>query len=82
MELDGKKPRVRQDLVRGGAASWLMEPQADLTVADGVAVSSRPDFLLRPMRGDALPLAVFMDGFEYHQGATGSRREAIAQGVW
>ncbi len=53
MELDGKKPRVRQDLVRGGAASWLMEPQADLTVANGVAVPSRPDFLLRPMRGDA-----------------------------
>ena len=79
MELDGEKPRVRQDLVRGkpgyvvciGAASWLMEPQADVTAADGVAVPSRPDFLLRPVRGDAPPLAVFMDGFEYHRAATG-----------
>ena len=54
-----RKTRVRQDLVRGkpghlvrvGAASWLMEPQADVTAADSVAVPSRPDFLLRPVRG-------------------------------
>ena len=77
--LNGEKPRVRQDLVRGkpgymvriGTASWLMEPQADLTAADGVAVPSRPDFLLRPVRGDAPPVAVFMDGFEYHRDSTG-----------
>ena len=57
-------------MVRLGTASWLMEPQAALTTADGVAVPSRPDFLLRPMRGNAPPVAVFMDGFEYHRATT------------
>ena len=77
-EVDGEKARVRQDLVAGkpgyhlkiGNASWLMEPQADLGPADGVAVPSRPDFLLRPVRGEAVAVAVFMDGFEFHRDAT------------
>ena len=77
-EVDGEKARVRQDLVAGkpgyhlkiGNASWRVEPQADLGPADGVAVPSRPDFLLRPVRGEAPPVAVFMDGFEFHKDAT------------
>ena len=77
-EVDGEKTRVRQDLVAGkpgyhlkiGNASWLMEPQADLGPADGVAVPSRPDFLLRPVRGEAVPVALFMDGFEFHRDTT------------
>ena len=77
-EIDGEKARVRHDLVAGkpgyilkiGNASWLVEPQADVTPADSVAVPSRPDFLLRPVRGEAPPVAVFMDGFEYHRDTT------------
>ena len=96
MEVDGEKPRVRQDLVAGkpgyilkiGNASWLVEPQADVSQADGVAVLSRPDFLLRPVRGEAAPVAVFMDGFEYHRDTTADdsrKRMALARAgfqVW
>ena len=59
-----------------------------MTAADGLAVPSRPDFLLRPMCGDAPPLAVFMDGFEYHRATTGEdsrKRMALARAgvqVW
>ena len=88
--VDGEKPRVRQDLVQGrfgyllqiGAASWFMEPQVNMTQADGVLAPSRPDFLLRPMRGAASPVALFMDGFEYHRDATGEdsrKRMALAR---
>ena len=94
--VDGDKPRVRQDLVQGrfgyllqiGAASWFMEPQVDITQADGVLAPSRPDFLLRPMRGAASPVALFMDGFEYHRDATGEdsrKRMALSRAgfkVW
>ena len=90
VEVDGHKPRVRQDLVAGklgyvlkiGPASWFMEPQVEIGQASGVAVPSRPDFLLRPVRGEAAPVAVFMDGFEYHRNATGEdsrRRMALAR---
>ena len=90
VEVDGEKPRIRQDLVAGkpgyilkiGNASWLVEPQADVTQADGVAIPSRPDFLLRPVRGDSPPVAVFMDGFEYHRDATAEdsrKRMALAR---
>ena len=96
VEVDGHKPRVRQDLVAGklgyvlkiGPASWFMEPQAEIGQASGVAVPSRPDFLLRPVRGEAAPVAVFMDGFEYHRNATDEdsrRRMALARAgfkVW
>ena len=96
VEVDGEKPRVRQDLVAGkpgyilkiGNASWLVEPQADVNQADGVAVPSRPDFLLRPVRGEAAPVAVFMDGFEYHRDTTADdsrKRMALARAgfqVW
>ena len=79
VKVAGERPRVWQDMVRGrpgylvriGTASWQMEPQADLTGTDGVASPSRPDFLLRPVRGSAPPVAVFMDGFEYHRATTG-----------
>ena len=95
-EVDGEKVRVRHDLVAGkpgyilkmGNASWLVEPQADATPADGVTVPSRPDFLLRPVRGEAAPVAIFMDGFEYHRDITAEdsrKRMALARAgyqVW
>ena len=47
---------------------WLIESQVDLGEAEGVAIASRPDFMLRPMRQEdgVLPVAVFCDGFAYH----------------
>ena len=79
MRIDGETPGVRHDLVQGkpgyvlkvGERTWFVEPQADLGESDGVAVPSRPDFLIRPARATgAPPVAVFMDGFEYHRDVT------------
>ena len=49
-----------------------MEAQVELGESDGVEVASRPDFVIRPAREspDQSPIAVFMDGFEYHRDRT------------
>ena len=76
IEIDGATPQVRQELVRGkpgyllklNAKTWFIEPQAELGAADGVTAPSRPDFLIHPVRAsEAPPVALFMDGFEYHR---------------
>ena len=79
MRIDGETTGVRHDLVQGkpgyvlkvGERTWFVEPQVELGESDGVAVPSRPDFLIRPARAtEAPPVAVFMDGFEYHRDVT------------
>lgn len=80
MEINRRKPQIRRDIVRGkpgyvlkvDGKSYLVEPQVDLTDANNVAVPSRPDFLIHPTRDDTPtpPIAVFMDGFEYHRKIT------------
>ena len=79
MRIDGETPGVRHDLVQGkpgyvlkvGERTWFVEPQVELGESDGVAMPSRPDFLIRPARAtEAPPVAVFMDGFEYHRDST------------
>ena len=79
MRIDGETPGVRHDLVQGkpgyvlkvGDRTWFVEPQVELGESDGVAMPSRPDFLIRPARATgAPPVAVFMDGFEYHRDST------------
>ena len=79
-EVDGQPVRVRQDVVAGkpgfvattGNRLYYLEAQAELGAAQGVAVPSKPDFLIRPgRRADAeAPIAVFMDGFAYHRERT------------
>ena len=56
-----------------GAMRWSVEPQVHLTAADGVPVSSRPDFLLRCLSAgpEVVPIAVFVDGFEFHKDIAG-----------
>lgn len=67
-----------------GGNKYLVEPQADFDMGDGVAVPSRPDFAIWPDSGrdaevsegaglprDAPAVAVFLDGFEYHRDQTG-----------
>ena len=69
VEAAGHKPRVQQDMAAGklgcvlkiGAIGRFMEPQASIGQASGVTVPNRPYFLLCPMRGEAVPGAVFMD---------------------
>ena len=97
MRIDGERPGVRHDLVQGkpgyvlkvGDRTWFVEPQTELGESEGVAVPSRPDFLIRPARAtEAPPVAVFMDGFEYHRDVTdqdSAKRMALVQAgflVW
>ena len=79
IEIDGETPRIRHDLVQGkpgyvlkfGGRTYFLEPQANLGELDGVIAPSRPDFLIRSARAaQTPPIAVFMDGFEYHRDAT------------
>ena len=80
MEVDGAPVRVRQDVVAGkpgfvattGGKLYYLEAQAELGAGQGVAIPSRPDFLIRPGRGadGVAPVAVFMDGFAYHRDRT------------
>lgn len=61
---------------------WEIEPQVYLDAAYDVAVPSRPDFIIWPIRGtgDQKPVAVFTDGFQYHKDIVADdtlKREAI-----
>lgn len=70
----GHKVRVSQDVIRGkhgyrltiGNLSYEMEPQVDLGMAEGVQFASRPDFVLWPVRARLKPVAVFLDGYQFH----------------
>lgn len=51
-----------------GPRTWDIECQVSLNESVGVKKTSRPDFLLIPdQEANCLPIAVFMDGFAYHQ---------------
>ena len=74
-----------QDIVHGKSGYLLevdqqrywIEPQVDLGPGEGVAVPCRPDFVLWPAqsRSQRRPIAVFCDGWAYHQAST--REDAI-----
>ncbi len=55
--------------IQAGDYSYLIEPQAGLGNREGVSIPCRPDFLIRPMKSslNILPVAVFLDGYEYHK---------------
>ena len=67
-----------------------MEAQAELGESDGIAIASRPDFVIRPVRPSPSqpPIAIFMDGFEFHRKKTGedsAKRMALVRAgylVW
>ncbi len=83
-----------QDIVHGksgylleiGEQRYWVEPQVDLGPAEGVTVPSRPDFVLWPAqsRSSRKPVAVFCDGWAYHQARTredaGRRSALVASG--
>lgn len=62
-------------------ATWEIEPQVMLDSTNGVAVTCKPDFLIRPIGSSAhLPVAIFTDGFIYHKDKVTDdtlKREAI-----
>ena len=98
IDVDGKPVRVREDIVGGKPGfvlttanlTYYMEAQPEFGEANGVALASRPDFVIRPARESAAqpPIAVFMDGFEYHRATTdddSAKRMALVQAgflVW
>ena len=75
----GGLPAVRlvQDVVNGksgyvldvGGRRYRVEPQVDLNGEFGVAVASRPDFVIWPWASGSKrrPIAVFCDGWAYHK---------------
>ena len=82
---------VKGDLVRGkagyflkaGAQHWRVEPQVNLGPDQGVVIPSKPDFVLWPETDSGcLPIAVFLDGWQYHKDKVGddiAKRMAIAR---
>jgi DEAD/DEAH box helicase domain-containing protein len=77
--------KLIQEIVQGksgyllevGQERYWVEPQVDLGLKDGVVEPSRPDFVLRPTqtRSSRRPIAVFCDGWTYHQVLT--REDAL-----
>ena len=54
-------------LLKIGNSAWKVIPQVELGPKQGIAMKSRPDFILKPLRpSKGLPIAVFLDGFAYH----------------
>ena len=88
---DGVRFEVRDEVVRGkagyslraGERLWLIEPQVSLGSADGVVVPCKPDFVLWPEAATGCrPIAVFMDGWQYHKDRIGddvTKRLAVAR---
>ncbi|MAL95380.1 MAG: hypothetical protein CME40_09910 [Haliea sp.] len=75
----GQAVRANQDVVRGkigfhltiGPLGYQGEPQVALTQADGVQFACTPDFVLWPARSGQRPVAVFLDGYQYHDKSVG-----------
>lgn len=73
----GLPVRLVQEVVKGKTGFLLevdkqrywIEPQVDLGPDDGVAVFSRPDFVIWPASSQSRrnPIAVFCDGWAYHK---------------
>ncbi|WP_306017607.1 DEAD/DEAH box helicase [Balneatrix alpica] len=69
-----QRVRVSQDVVRGkhgyrltiGEIAYELEPQVDLGTGDGVQFASRPDFVLWPVHSGLKPVAIFLDGYQFH----------------
>ena len=54
-------------LLRVATSAWKVIPQQELGPKQGIALLSRPDFIIKPLRpSKGLPIAVFLDGFAYH----------------
>lgn len=68
-------------ILKVNSSTWELEPQVLLDAADGVAVTCKPDFIIRPVGvSTRIPVAVFTDGFIYHKDKVADdtlKREAI-----
>lgn len=69
--------KLVQDIVNGksgyvlelGSQRYRIEPQCNIGTSEGVAVASKPDFVIWPWQAGSArkPIAVFCDGWTYHQ---------------
>jgi len=69
--------KLVQDIVNGksgyvmelGGQRYRIEPQCNIGPSEGVAVASKPDFVIWPWHAGSSrkPIAVFCDGWTYHQ---------------
>jgi DEAD/DEAH box helicase domain-containing protein len=69
--------KLVQDIVNGksgyvmelGGQRYRIEPQRNVGASEGVAVASKPDFVIWPWQAGSSrkPIAVFCDGWTYHQ---------------
>ncbi|PYP82904.1 MAG: helicase [Blastocatellia bacterium AA13] len=74
--VDQKNGTWEQTIIRGGQGFrfslpgserlWELELQPSLGSAQGVALQSQPDFLLRCDDDRIKPVAIFTDGFQFH----------------
>ncbi len=68
-------------ILKIGDCRWEIEPQVELGPSDGVVVKCKPDFVFWPEKNSGqMPIAVFTDGFEYHENIVDDdtlKREAI-----
>jgi len=82
--------KLVQDIVNGKSGFVLevsgqryrIEPQCNLGPSEGVAVASKPDFVIWPWQSGSArkPIAVFCDGWTYHQNSLredASKRSAL-----
>jgi len=86
---ENRRVEMSQSLVNGkegyilkvNNSTWEIEPQVPLDETQGVAVSCKPDFIIRPIgKSEKIPIAVFTDGFIYHKDKVADdtlKREAI-----
>lgn len=96
-DLEVEPSRVEEKVVRGRAGYELrlgdrrydIEPQVAVGPEDGVARHCRIDFVIRPHSSSLKPIAVFLDGLQYHRSRIGrdmaQRRALRASGnyyVW
>ena len=84
-----RKVTIEKDIINGKEGYllkindklWEIEPQVLMGKGDGVSEMCKPDFVIRPLKNsNKLPVAVFTDGFTFHQAIADSdtlKREAI-----
>ncbi len=95
----GKAIRVRDAFVRNkpgyrvtiGDQEWTVEPQVGFDSSAGYGIGISIDFVLRPTgaearKTDRKPIAVFLDGWEWHKDRIGrdllQRAALLASGRW
>ena len=89
MNTETRQVTINQEFVQGtegyilkvNDSTWEITPQYHLSNEFGVAIDSKPDFIIWPLKKDGRkPVSIFTDGFMYHKDILASdtaKREAI-----